>query len=732
MTKAPLALLRRLLDETGYRVLFRTSGWAECFVHRDVERWEGRGRTEDEALADALAKMLPSHLAEDVLRRVVSAGEPQSFQSGGGAEGKTAALSTPIAAPLTDGGVPVVRADLETSSQLPAASALERGRDHVEDVPAPPAPIVHAPLASEALPFRASVADHAALDPPALAPETLASEALASVAPGTPDPSSSSVVLVAEASKPAPSRPSADAPVERVERVERVESFSSGRSQLAAVAKLRPADALDAVERQLAGIEDRLGALARMSGERQRLHMMVWICRARSIEEALPGLRDVEQAVARVARRLTEIGKMFWPGSVRALQLSARPADVRRELHASWASDPANWRDATALAERLLDEHLAKSTEAGLDDDGWADLASCTPRPADPDALLQEVDGIIKGLLVPPGEVPNGRAGDLPSADLDRLVTSARKLRWVRGAVHDDVAWGVAVGRLRRALPSLGERGARVRDTLDNRTKPSAPWAKILGEAPAEPKSAPGESPEELRAALPAASVTKEGLLAWLIRAFDVLNTPELVALLVPLKGELDAFDEDTLNHSDRRVRRRLRELVKRVAAAAEAPPETPREDAKQKEAAREAEEAAAEDSTASHALDALAARVRQETEGRRVLFVSNREDPDLGARLTELLGIEITWCDGSLRRVQAQCERIKGGSYNLVLSATGFQVHGVDAALSRAASAASVPYVRVNRGRPVACVQAIAREFGLYSGTYKVESPRASSGEDD
>jgi hypothetical protein len=75
---------------------------------------------------------------------------------------------------------------------------------------------------------------------------------------------------------------------------------------------------------------------------------------------------------------------------------------------------------------------------------------------------------------------------------------------------------------------------------------------------------------------------------------------------------------------------------------------------------------------------------------------------------------------------VQAQCERIKGGAYDLVLSATGFQVHGVDGALVRAAHAASVPYVRVNRGRPATCVQAIAREFGLSSGANQATSERA------
>src|SRR5262249_31601315 len=83
--------------------------------------------------------------------------------------------------------------------------------------------------------------------------------------------------------------------------------------------RLRTGEALEVVEKLLAEIEDRLAHVARMCSERQRLHMLVWICRARAVEEGQPGAREVEHAVARVARRLTEIGKMFWPGSVRAL-----------------------------------------------------------------------------------------------------------------------------------------------------------------------------------------------------------------------------------------------------------------------------------------------------------------------------------------------------------------------------------------------------------------------------
>jgi hypothetical protein len=112
--------------------------------------------------------------------------------------------------------------------------------------------------------------------------------------------------------------------------------------------------------------------------------------------------------------------------------------------------------------------------------------------------------------------------------------------------------------------------------------------------------------------------------------------------------------------------------------------------------------------------LQTLCAAVRPRTEGRRALFVSNRHDPPLQTKLEGLLGLSVTWCEGSPRRVQAQCERIAHGAFDLVLSATGFQDHAADGVLARAARAASVPLVRVDRGRPLACVRAIARELGI------------------
>lgn len=617
MQTASTRALRALLVDAGYDVISRTNVWAECLVRRGPERWVGRGADAEEALSDAVAQLLPSHLGRMVLDLRLAA----------------------FFAAEAMAAMPVVEAAFI----------------------APPAPL-------------------AAIAPPVLA------EAATAPAEAAPP------VALVEAE--APAAPPASAPAEVVP----------------VAVRPKVADALETVEGMLTAIEARLPALARMCADRQRLNMLVWICRARSIEESMPGVRDVELAVARVARRLTEIGKMFWPGSVRALQLSARPQDVRREMHATWATEPNNWVEARALAERLLEEHLQKSADAGMDPDGWADLIARTPAPPDPDAMFDELDAELKTLLVPPGEVPNGRLGELTAVEMDALISAARRLRWVRAQIKKDLDWGVAMGRLRRALPGLGDRAARVKEILDNRYRPSAPWQRLVGEGDA-PESVITESPTRLQADLPAALENKETLLAWLIRAFDVLNTPVLAEMLQPGRELLAGFTEEELNHPDRRVRRRLRELVKRMAEVEAAPS---KEAAKAALAAAEEKDAPAEDTLAQAEIDLLSARVRAQTQGRRALFVSNREDPELGARLSDLLGISIAWCDGSLRRVQAQCERIQRGSYDLVLSATGFQVHGVDSALARASSGAGIPYVRVNRGRPVACVQAIAREFGL------------------
>lgn len=119
---------------------------------------------------------------------------------------------------------------------------------------------------------------------------------------------------------------------------------------------------------------------------------------------------------------------------------------------------------------------------------------------------------------------------------------------------------------------------------------------------------------------------------------------------------------------------------------------------------------------TAPDPHELLARAIRDAIEGRRALFVSNRPDPELQRSLADVLGVDLSWCESDPRRVQSACERIGSGSYDLVLCATGFADHSVDAQLYRAARSAGVRYCRVGSGRPRSCVRALASQLGVRS----------------
>jgi hypothetical protein len=457
---------------------------------------------------------------------------------------------------------------------------------------------------------------------------------------------------------------------------------------------------LAAIDLLLVEIDARAAACARLAPVLMRGWLTAWMCRARAVEEAHPGDRAVERAAQAVAARLTEFAKANWPGSVNALQIATRPAQIGPTVPAD--APPRSWAEAAVVAHRHVERELAQARARGADADGWLDSVACMPPPRDPDGLLREVERDL---------APFDVTATPTREQIDLLLGLARKLRWLRLTASDGRAWGAAIGRVRR-LAARGSEAeiAALRLALDAACRPTMSWAALcLTEPKVEPT--PAAQAEALRVELPKIAGDATGLLRWLVRAFDVFGTPELAALVAPYAGRVVGLEAEAAEHDDRRVRRRMRDLVAKLGAgepgrrehglAAAAPAAVPTRD-------DDADEALAADG------DPLLGRVRRVTEGRRVLFVSNRTDPALEAKLMSMLGISLTGCEGSLRRVQAQCIRIGSGAYDMVFSATGFQEHGTDAALYRACKPARVPYIRVDRGRPLACVQAIAREFGL------------------
>ncbi len=348
MVPTSSASLRALLVAAGYQFVFRASGMIECLVHREAERWLGQGDGEDAALEDAVAQMLPSHIARELLARTIAR-----------------------AVPLVD-GAPAMLGALVPEMVVPMA---------------------------EAEPAEAHLGDHPPDDEvPVSLKETLAT--------------------------------------------------------------------LDAI---LNDITQQLGTVARLAPDRQRLFMLIWIARARSLQELLPREDEVQRRAGAVARRLTEIARIFWPGSVRALQLATRPGDLP-ELRGRGVPSPQTWAEAVELAERLLDDQLAVADELGLDSDGWAAEPPGAVIDVDPEKAFALAASAIDSVIASTSD-----EGQLPQPDgaaLETLVGAARRLRRVRSRVRDGVAWGTTAGRLRRLLSSLGSRGARVREALDPQARP--------------------------------------------------------------------------------------------------------------------------------------------------------------------------------------------------------------------------------------------------------------------
>lgn len=117
------------------------------------------------------------------------------------------------------------------------------------------------------------------------------------------------------------------------------------------------------------------------------------------------------------------------------------------------------------------------------------------------------------------------------------------------------------------------------------------------------------------------------------------------------------------------------------------------------------------EGETNGKAVNGLLDTVRGMTSGKRLVFVSNRRDPDLELRLKDLLPeAALEWRVAEPKRIETLGESIQQGAFDVVLAAIGFQSLATDHLLARACRLARVKYLRVNRGRPNACIRALAR----------------------
>ncbi len=479
----------------------------------------------------------------------------------------------------------------------------------------------------------------------------------------------------------------------------------------AAVAEAR--DTLDDILKEIA---DARPDFALMAPRHQKVHMLGWICRARGLDEQFAGEHKVTILVRRVAHELTNISKIMWPGSVQALQMSARPDCVVGELGLKSLQMPRTWNDASEFVQQHRDRALVG--DVPLDDYGWADDLRRTV-PEDPRGLLREAQQAVEALGGPVQEPPPRHLTvapeELSTDSIEQLAKHVQHLRAIRIATLQPELWGCIMGRMRWLGGRLGDRAHNLKKWLDPEFRPPVDNSRATA-AQHDQQRQRQQAVRSEREALLAEPVTAAADLgAWLVKAFDAYNTPDVAALAEPLRAAVLALEDDGLPEADRRIRRRLRDLknhLRHTDGSSARPVDG--EDLGPAEADDGASKQPELTSDDDEPDDSLSAMVRSRVEGKSALFVSNRDDPDLKARLEERLGLDITWCDGNPRKVQAQCESISRRSYDLVLIATGFQAHTIDGILARAARAGGVPYVRVFKGRPLACVRALARSLGL------------------
>jgi hypothetical protein len=506
---------------------------------------------------------------------------------------------------------------------------------------------------------------------------------------------------------PTPPPTAAEPPSPPVPEVEPPRSSPAivGHIKLPSYPAAAVAEARETLEEILKDIHDMRPDFALMSPRYQKVYMLAWISRARGYDEQFPGEHKITILVRRIAHELTNLSKILWPGSVQALQMNAQPSCVVGELGLKTLHAPKSWVEAHDFVQNHRDRAL--SSDVAVDDYGWADRPRKSP-PGPPRTLLREaqraVEAIAGVVTDPPPRHLTTPPEELPGDQLEALVRHAQSLREIRRfiAADEPETWGAVMGRMRWLAGRLGDRVPQLRRWLDPEFVPpperqkSGPTAEQMRQQQATVRA-------ERDALVASGAPDDAALLAFLTRAFDAHNTPDVAGLLLPLRARLEALRPDQFE--DRRLRRRFDKLLELLRRGEAGTPTIEVDD----EVDVDDTDADADDPGAH-----LVGQVRPKVEGKRALFVSNREDPDLKAKLESSLGLEITWCDGNARKVQAQCESIARHSYDYVLIATGFQAHNIDGILARSSRGSGVPYVRVFKGRPLAVARALARTLGL------------------
>jgi hypothetical protein len=448
-----------------------------------------------------------------------------------------------------------------------------------------------------------------------------------------------------------------------------------------------------------------------MSSQNQRLTVASWIFQGRSIEEQFKSNRAIAEKVHDIARSLTDVCKDFWPGSVQALQVDTPPSRSLVGL-VKFERQPKDWGDAAEALEEAIEE----STRNGhYDIHGWMDFGATNPPPTDASKVLEEAVGIVEGILGSVNETPDekdvrGLKIVLPER-YEELAQAASLLRWIRPRCRDQVRWGLAFGKLRWASKFRLKNANKLAAIVDPKFKPEKTWAQLLDRDPEVRRKRRLRA--KVMAVLPVKKWRVEQVMEWLEDAFPVFTNPQLAKMTSEVHQKILQLEIQDFADADRNIRSRFMKLQKMLSAGQDVS-DVKLPEVHEGDLSDEIEETAAT-TTVLTAAELVLEGVRTITSGKKMMFVSNRDDQILKRALEKDLDCKVVMKDGgSSRKMASTIEAVKRGSYDMILMATGFNNHTADAILSRAAKGLGIPYVRVNKGRPSATARAIAKAFNV------------------
>ena len=308
--------------------------------------------------------------------------------------------------------------------------------------------------------------------------------------------------------------------------------------------------------------------------ERQRLLFLGWISHARSIEEVARGDREVHAMVGEIARGIATLSRLWWPGSVPALQAGAAPCDCADELDLPLDEQPQSWLEVAERAEDRLVEIEERDAREGRGEHGWADDAALVPPPPDAEAMLRQVQADLSRSLANQDELEPARmrSRTLSVTNEIEIERIAQRVRWLRGSV-DPETWSEAIGHLRRIASRFpAQRPGGLADVLDSAYRPPRSWALACGYDP-EKKERQRRRREVLRAAPRGdENASPELVLEWLRRAIatrDLAHVP-IAEKVTPWRDLVLAQDDKTFSN-ERWQRGLLRKIQQALTSAGSA-----------------------------------------------------------------------------------------------------------------------------------------------------------------